>query len=236
MLYKHCENRNFQDLSSGRVIIYKSGMTNFPVRLAQELFCRCLDYIPAGENLTVYDPLCGGGYLLTVLGFLNPSRISHLIGSDADADAAVLAGDNLSLLTGEGIAKRKERLLSHYREHGSDVYLDAVGSAGRLAEMISGTHIKTCVFTADVLEYDYRRADFKADIVITDVPYGSLVSWKNNNSGIDRMLENIKPVLSDKAVAAVCSDKSQKISYKNYRRLEKQVVGKRKFEILEPVT
>ena len=36
MVYKYCENRNFEDLASGRVLLHRTGYPNFPVRLARE--------------------------------------------------------------------------------------------------------------------------------------------------------------------------------------------------------
>lgn len=42
MVYKYCENRNFEDLASGKVIVHRVGYPNFPVRLAQEIISRSL--------------------------------------------------------------------------------------------------------------------------------------------------------------------------------------------------
>lgn len=233
MQYKYCRDENFEDLSSGRVIIHRSGTTNFPVRLSQEIFCRCMSYIKSSENLTVYDPCCGGGYLLTVLGFLNPFKISGLIGSDIDENAVQLAGDNLAVLSAEGIKKRKEHLLSLYEQHNKQTYADTIKSAERLSVLAEQLNIKTRVFIADALKYDYSNADFKADIIITDVPYGNLTSWQGEGSEINSLLKNLIPCLKPDSVLAVCSDKSQKINNHSFKRLEKQLIGKRKFEILK---
>ena len=46
------------------------------------------------------------------------------------------------------------------------------------------------------------------------------------------LLKNIRPILKRDSVVAVCSTKRQKINVASYLRLEKQDVGKRKFEIL----
>lgn len=59
MVYKYCENRNFEDLASGRVILHRTGYPNFPVRLAQEIFCRCLDHCGVPDHICIYDPCCG---------------------------------------------------------------------------------------------------------------------------------------------------------------------------------
>lgn len=75
MVYKYCKNENYEDLASGKVILHRTGYPNFPVRLAQEIFFRCLNYLDNSDSICIYDPCCGGGYLLTVLGFLNLSLI-----------------------------------------------------------------------------------------------------------------------------------------------------------------
>lgn len=62
MQYKYCPNTNFEDLSSGRVIYSSSGVPNFPVRLLNEIFLRCVEYSEKKTHLNVYDPCCGGGY------------------------------------------------------------------------------------------------------------------------------------------------------------------------------
>lgn len=36
-------------------------MTNFPVRLAQEIYKRCLQYSPKKDNICLYDCCCCGG-------------------------------------------------------------------------------------------------------------------------------------------------------------------------------
>lgn len=231
MQYKYCGNENFEDLSGGRVIIHRSGGTNFPVRLAQEIFCRCHGYCGQRENLTVYDPCCGGGYLLTVLGFLNPLKISALTGSDIDEDTVKLAGDNLSLLSAAGMKRRKEHLLALLERHQKPSYEEAIQSAERLSAFSGQTNIRTKVFAADALTYDYAAAGFRADIVITDVPYGKLTLRQGENFTVDVLLERLIPCLNRGAVLAVCSDKAQKIKNTRLKRLEKQSVGKRKFEI-----
>lgn len=233
MQYKYCGDENFEDLSSGRVIIHRSGTTNFPVRLSQEIYCRCLSYMKSRENLTVYDPCCGGGYLLTILGFLNPFKISQLIGSDIDENAVQLAGDNLTVLSAEGINKRKEHLLSLYEQHKKPSYAETIKSAERLSVLAEQRNINIRVFTADALKYDYANSDFKADIIITDVPYGNLTSWQGDGFEMNALLDNLILCLKPDSVLAVCSDKSQKINNTNYKRLEKQLIGKRKFEILK---
>ena len=43
--YKFAPNDNYEDLSCGRVIYHRAGFSNFPVRLASEIFMRCFELI-----------------------------------------------------------------------------------------------------------------------------------------------------------------------------------------------
>lgn len=239
MEYKYCKNKNFEDFACGRVIYYKSGMTNFPVRLAQEIYGRCVSYLQKKDDICIYDPCCGGGYLLTVLGFLNMGSINMLIGSDISDEAVELAWHNLSLLTEEGLEKRIRQLDNYYSEFGKQSHKEAIDSAKRLMHIVKKYDKKPAisVFKGDILAKETLTAkDFKADIVITDVPYGNLVSWQGaGQDPINVLIENLMPILKPESVVAICSDKRQKMAVENFKRLERQRVGKRKFEILTPL-
>jgi len=67
------------------------------------------------------------------------------------------------------------------------------------------------------------------------LPYGNLVSWGDNKSGPDKLLASLYEVCSKHTVVGICMDKKQKAEYKGFVRLEKQTVGKRKFELLKKV-
>src|SRR5215210_5047561 len=103
MPYRFARERvDYSDFASGRVLYSLPGRTAFPVRLADEIFQRCLALRPPEARdgpLTLYDPCCGGATLLTTLGFLHGPKLAALIGSDADPDAVALAERNLALLT-----------------------------------------------------------------------------------------------------------------------------------------
>ena len=113
MVYQYCGKGDFEDFASGRVLLHRTGYPNFPVRLAQEIFCRCLARLDSAKPLRLYDPCCGGGYLLTVLGFLNYGRLETIAASDISGEAVQLARENLSLLGRAGLARRKEQLSQH---------------------------------------------------------------------------------------------------------------------------
>lgn len=235
MIYKYCNNQNFSDLSSGKVIRSKSGYPNFPVRLSQEIFCRCKSYLKKQKNITIYDPCCGNGYMLTVIGFLNLDSITNIIASDVNSEAVDLAKNNLELLTIRGIESRIKELKEDYKFYEKTSHLEAIKSAICFKKRLlycDTTH-NFDVFVANILLSDVlTHYSFKTDIVITDVPYGNLVLWEGSEvSPINKLFQNIYPILSENAIIAVCSDKRQKISVNNYTRLEKQIIGKRKFEI-----
>ncbi len=237
MVYKYCENRNFEDFASGRVLLHRTGYPNFPVRLAQEVFCRCMERIGSPEQICIYDPCCGGGYLLTVLGFLNYGRIGSIAASDISAEAVELARENLSLLCLEGLRQRIEQLGRLRDLHGKSSSLEALESAENLLGIVTGAArgIELEVFQADILSPGALEGrDFKADIVFTDVPYGNLVEWQEGQEDALCLPDRLLPVIKDTSVVAVCSDKRQKFRSDYFRRLEKQAVGKRLFQIFVP--
>lgn len=238
MNYRYYENDNFEDFACGRVILGKAGMTNFPVRLTGEIFKRCLEYAERTAGLTVYDPCCGSGYMLTVAALLNPYAVGRIAGSDIDPEAVSLAKANLSLLTANGLMGRREQIEGMVKKYGKQSHIDALSSVDRFAGIIRGRTFEPEIicFATDATEPgSLAKAGFKSDVVITDVPYGRLVSWDNGTgNAVNVMLENLLPVLHGGSVVAVIADKSQKIRNDRYQRLEKFKVGKRQVEIIKP--
>ncbi|HEY8361602.1 MAG TPA: hypothetical protein VIK77_01805 [Tissierellaceae bacterium] len=233
MEYKYGKNQNYEDFSSGRVLYHVEGMTNFPVRLAQEIYGRCLEYSSKKGSITLYDCCCGGGYLLTVLGFLNQDTIVKLIGSDINEEILHIAKKNLSLLTIEGIDKRIKELQEMILNFGKQSHIDAKNSAVRLKSMIK-TNIEFELFQIDVL----KKIELQEipDIIICDVPYGNIVDWQGNEKNfIDRMLDSIYEISTSETIIGICMDKKQKVKNEKFKRLEKQQVGKRRFEILRKI-
>ena len=239
MRYQYAGAGPYEDFAGGRVIRHKPGFVNFPVRLACEIFARCLAGLPprnAASAVRVYDPCCGGGYLLTVLGFMYNSQISALYGSDISQEAADLAEANLDLLSREGLARRKARLTALYEAYGKDSHRRAAASADRLTEMIRRPLFRA-VFRRDILEpggaWAAGTGFLAADIVVTDVPYGRMVSWSGDAArAVDTLLDNLLPNLRENAVAAVSRDRSQKITHPAYERIDSFRSGKRTTDIL----
>ncbi len=244
MIYKFADNRNYQDYSSGRVLYNLPGTTSFPVRLASEIYQRCAAVLSAGgvnAPYSLYDPCCGGAYLLTCIGFLHGREISGIYASDIDRKMVSLAEKNLSLLTREGLQKRIEQIEGMYAAYGKESHLEALKSALRLKDVLDSMDgdIDIRCFTADITRArgltDYIS---NVNMVITDLPYGNIVSWSgqpDEKQAVQGLLENILPVLSSGSLVSVVSNKRTKIDCERYRRIEMFTAGKRKITILQPV-
>ncbi len=231
MEYKYCLKTNFEDLASGRVIYGNEGIPNFPVRLINEIYRRCLEYKTLKENLTIYDPCCGGGYLLTVLGFCNELTIKKLIGSDIDESMIKYARKNIELITHQGLDKRINEIECLIEQYNKQSHIDAKRSALNLKTLVKEDK-EISVFQADCTK---TLPDIgQIDIIITDIPYGNLVSWKDDSSNpLNQMLERLAEISNTETILALSMDKKQKINSSSWERLEKQSIGKRKFEILK---
>lgn len=238
MNYRYVNNDNFEDYSSGRVLYNKSGMPNFPVRLAGEVFYRCLEYMDKKKEITLYDPCCGSGYLVTILGLMNLKTIKAIHASDISEDALSLADKNLSLLSLEGLNNRKKQIEQMIARFGKPSHIESLKSINKFISLVreANSNIAVKTFKADILAPDaLKNKDFIADIVITDVPYGNLVSWSESSTeAVNTLLDNLLPVLSDNSVVAVITDKRQKVNHEKYRRVEKFKVGKRLITIIMP--
>ncbi len=236
MEYKYASNDNYEDFASGRVLYHVGGAPTFPVRLALELFERCLQYSNKKSEITLYDCCCGGGYMLTVLGFVKNETISKIYGSDINLESIQLAKDNLSLLGEEGRNKRRTELETLYEKHGKSSHKEALQSMEKLEQGLT-KEITTSVFPQNVLEV--TNLPFIPDIIITDVPYGNLVQWKEGSEGkdssldINQMMDALCKVCGRDTILCVCMDKKQKIQTDRYQRLERQLIGKRKFELYQ---
>lgn len=234
MEYKYTSNENYEDFASGRVLYHVGGAPTFPVRLALELFERCLQYSNKKSEITLYDCCCGGAYMLTVLGFIKNSIISNIYGSDINLESIQLAKDNLSLLTEEGRKRRKGEIEALYEKYEKASHKDALQSMDRLEHRLT-KEIPTYVFPRNVLEVS--DLPFIPDIIITDVPYGNLVEWGEGSDGnensidINQMMAALSEVCGSETILCVCMDKKQKIQTDRFQRLERQLIGKRKFEL-----
>ena len=241
MQYKFAtEQSDYSDFSSGRVFYSLPGHPAFPVRLASEIFQRCLAVRASTTPCVLYDPCCGAAYQLSVLACLHWDRIGEVIGSDIDEKAVALAKQNLGLLNAGGLEQRARQIAGMLSQYGKASHQEALASAHRLRERMAKQHpLKTSVFQASSLDGAAlrRRLDGKnIDIVLTDVPYGEHSQWQEaDGNPIHAMLEALLGVLSPTGVVAISHDKAQKVSHEKYQRLEHFQVGKRRVVILRPV-
>ena len=228
MEYLYCEDANFEDFSSGRVLYGGSGIPNFPVRLLNEIFGRALSYSENRKDVVVYDPCCGGGYALTVLGLFYNDVILKVYGSDIDIGMVSHAKKNVSLLEREGLKQRKSELRTYYEQYGKESHRLAMDSCDKLGEMLQ-REIASEIFEADCTK---ALPEIAPDLMFVDIPYGNLVEWNDDSVvNTDEMLEQLWKIAKDGAVLAVCMDKKQKCHSDKWQRVEKQNIGKRRFEI-----
>lgn len=236
MEYKYSKDDNFEDFACGRVLYHRSGMPCFPVRLADEIFKRCMEHLGRQNDIVLFDPCCGGGYMAAVLGLLNPAAIRKIVCSDIDEEAVGLARSNLSLLTMDGLLRRREQIVEMIGAFGKQSHKDAMRSVDRFIGIMRERPFVPEIrcFTADVLDKTaFCGMDFTADIVIADVPYGNLSTWSEKEDvAADMLLDSVKCAIHEDSVVAVVCDKSQKIRNSGYKRLERFKAGKRVVEIL----
>lgn len=247
MQYKYAtEQFDYSDFSSGRVFYSLPGHPAFPVRLASEVFQRCLAHRAAifgtATPCTLYDPCCGAAYHLSVLGLLHGEQIHALVGSDVDETAVALAARNLGLLHRDGLAARVRELSGLLERYGKQSHREALRSAAVFEQRLSERKpLDTKVFQASASDPKalLRCLPPKSiDIVFTDIPYGRHSWWQDPESSgsenpLGSMLDALPDVLSPSSIVAISSDKQQKARHAGYQRLEGFQVGKRRIVILK---
>ncbi|MBA2678764.1 MAG: hypothetical protein H0U76_10280, partial [Ktedonobacteraceae bacterium] len=85
MTYRFAQERqDYTDFATGRVFHSIPGRTAFPVRLAGEIFQRCVALYQQGGGhvpCILYDPCCGGASLLSAVAYLHWPVLEQVIGS-----------------------------------------------------------------------------------------------------------------------------------------------------------
>src|SRR5688500_18089331 len=152
------EKEDYSAYAGGQVFYNLPGHPAFPVRLASEIFQRCLHLRSAkGQHAPVrlYDPCCGGAYHLAVLAYLHWEHILEISASDVDGEALSIAQRNLSLLTSEGLQQRTAEIEEMQRLYKKDSHTEARRSAGilkdRLLQQLEARAIPVRAFKADAL-------------------------------------------------------------------------------------
>ena len=250
MPYKFAlERPDYSDLAAGQVLYSQAGRPAFPVRLASEMFQRCLAFRAARgreEALTLFDPCCGAAYHLTALAFLHRRSIREIVASDIDPLAVQFARRNLDLLTVAGLDHRVGELAGFHHRFGKDSHRAALDSARRLRSRLSETGepgpIQTRVFQADATDgaaLGVCLTGSQVDVVLTDIPYGRHSLWQGRAvdapNRVWAMLDALLSALASTSLVAVAGDKQQKIGHQGYERLERFQIGKRQVAILRPL-
>ncbi len=250
MQYKYAkEQADYSNLSSGRVFYSLPGHPAFPVRMASEIFQRCIAHRATiyqnSTPCTLYDPCCGAAYHLSVLAYLHGEHIRKIIASDIDERAVALARRNLGLLSTAGLDQRISEISRLFEQYGKDSHKDALRSAYTLKENISTLNppLGTRVFQASATngkEISSNIQPKSVDLVFSDVPYGQHSRWHDSdfNKVLDplrSMLDALLGILSTSSIVVIVSDKRQKVSHQSYQGVEHFQVGKRRVGILRPI-
>jgi tRNA G10 N-methylase Trm11 len=246
MQYKYATERpNYADLASGYVFYSLPGHPAFPVRLASEIYQRCLALRGVSDSpCTLYDPCCGAAYHLCVAAYLHWDSICRVIGSDTNEKALQLAERNLSLLTPDGMERRSREISAMIHLYGKDSHKDALESLTRMQEKVNALSavraIQTQLFHANAVNAASLRQgleDTIIDVVFTDIPYGQHSHWEKTDSKhpMWAMLEALLGFLNPTTIVAIASDKLQKVTHEKYERLEKFQIGRRQVIFLRPI-
>jgi 16S rRNA G966 N2-methylase RsmD len=247
MEYKFATDRtNYSDLASGHVFYSLPGLPAFPVRLASEIYQRCLALRGKGNSpCTIYDPCCGAAYHLSVIAYLHWDSVCRVICSDIDEKAVQLAERNLGLLTPGGMERRSREISAMVHLYDKESHKGALESLTRMQEQVNQLTavrpIQTRAFRANATDVASLREglqDIFIDMVFTDIPYGQHSQWEETQAPDPAwaMLETLLAFLSPKSLVVVASDKQRKISHEKYKRQEKFQLGKRQVVILRPLS
>ncbi len=173
MHYRHAPAADHGDLDA--VLVSAPGRPTLPVRLTLELLGRALSF--AGPRpVTVWDPCCGAGTTLAVLGLCRGSSLSGVVGTDIDPSPLDLARRNLALLDPGGLDARAAELEALAVRHGKPGYSDAAAAARRLTGSpvpyeVAVTDVTDLAATVPVVERH------RPQVVIADLPHGVQTRW-----------------------------------------------------------
>lgn len=209
MQYRHARATNHAALDA--VLASAPGRPTLPVRLTVELAGRARAHLPAGAPLTVWDPCCGAGVTLTVLGLLVPG-LARLTGTDADPEPLDLARRNLALLDPGGLTARAAHLDALAARHGKPSYADAATAArtlvpaGAPAWSVAATDARDTAAVRSLLAGADRHGA-GPDLVLADLPHGHRTTWAASPTRQDPGVEFLRAVATvlrpDAVVVAV---------------------------------
>ncbi len=164
-----------------------------------------------------------------MLGFGN-SNITRLLASDISEDMVSLTVRNLALLTRQGLDARERELKEYFGQYQKPSHREALDSLARLRNSLCHD-VESLAFTADCTGIIPLAET--PDIIITDVPYGNLAMWESSEKdSLREMYLQLSKIAHPHTILAVIMDKGQKYRGGDaWVRLERQMIGKRKFEI-----
>ncbi len=180
------------------------------------------------ERARLWDPCCGSGYLVTVLGLLHRDLLTHVRASDVDPDAVAIAARNLELLTAEGLAERERELRRSALDFGRVAYVERAEAARDLAAglAVTGGDLPHESAVADVFTL---TEPVDADLVVTDVPYGEMTRWEGDipQDPVHGLLSSMGRVLPERSVVVVTARTRRVQLPEGVRALERVKVGNR---------
>lgn len=240
MPYRYVKTKEHYDyLASGHVFYNALGLSAFPIRLASEIAQRCFKTLEKEGHkgpYILYDPCCGGAYLLTIIGLLHGEKLKEIIGSDCKSFPLEIAQKNLSLLHLSGLNKRLEELGNMAKAYHKISHQQALQSALKIFSLVRSKRLdslKINFFQADITTPPQKT--FKADIIITDLPYGNLTYWETKDRDpLSAFLSNITTyMIPHLSILALVTDKTQKIDLSGLQRIEHFKMGKRRIIFLK---
>lgn len=240
MKYRHVTTpADYTPYTNGLVLHSAPGHPPLPVRLASELFLRAYHLWGGPGRCTLYDPLCGSGATLVTLKFLHWELIDHLTGSDIDPHSLEIAGRNFQLLTPAGMQARINHLQADAAAYGKPSHQQALAAAYTLRDALRGP-AETTLFPADATDpaqIQHGLAGQKVDIVLLDIPYGSLSNWQGQAAQLDEdatptVLNALRPALTPRAVICLVMPKKHNPTIAPFHRHQRLKIGKREAWIL----
>ena len=235
MEYRYSPAGNYEEYASGRVLCGGRGIPNFPVRLINEIFGRAISLMKDKERVRVYDPCCGSGFSLAVLGIARQAEIVRLLGSDVDERCVEAAGKNVALITRQGLTANRDRLLG---KEGltEERRAELTASTERLLSFLGSDPPETAVFRHDILSGPPALPE-AADYIFADLPYGNLTDWSSDREmpadAVAAFLTSVFAVLSRDGIVCVCGQKDLRIPAGPWRKVEKLRLGHRLAYLLE---
>lgn len=205
MQYRHAPVANHAVLDA--VLVSAPGRPTLPVRLTVELLGRAREHLPPGP-VRVWDPCCGAGATLAVVGLLCPG-VDALTGTDVDDGPLALARRNLALLDDGGPAARADELDALARRHDKPARAEAAAAARALRP---ASRPRWTVATADVFDRDAVAAALRGqapDVVLADLPHGRQTSFSGGTPDAAAFLTAVAAAVpEDTVVVAVAGGRS----------------------------